>query len=122
MAIFSIGMNAGGSITEGTNNTCIGTSSNVSALKTYSIALGSSAVASDDHTMVIGGSTNLGNSNNSITSILPGKTDNTTLGSADKKFENIVLNLKVDPNQQELATIPVGGLYVTTDKGVVIKT
>ena len=117
----AIGSYAGDTNTEGTNNTCIGDSSSVGASQTYSIALGSNASVSDNHTMVIGGSTNVGDTNNTITSILPGKNNNTTLGSADKKFENIVLNLKVNPTAVQLEAIPVGGLYVTTDGTVKMK-
>lgn len=108
----SIGNSSAGSIIDGSYNTCLGDQTNVGASQKYSIALGASASVSADNTMVIGGDSINQFFNNTITSILPGKTENTTLGSADNKFENIVLNLKVDPNTQELATIPEGGLYV----------
>ena len=94
----AFGYNAGDSITDGTDNTCIGDSSSVDANQTYSIALGSNASVSTNNTMVIGGSTNVGNTNNTITSILPGKTGNTTLGSTTKKFENIHTNNVTSPN------------------------
>lgn len=103
-----IGQQAGDTITDGTNNTCIGRLSDVAASQTYSIALGAGASVSANNTMVIGGSTVA----TGISSILPGKTGNTTLGSADNKFENIYLNLLIDPSNVQLNAIPTGALYV----------